>query len=107
MNIRTKILLYFSTTTVLLTGAVLFFINTLFYNYRENEFQQEETTKIETTLRLLSTMKIMDKVMIESLDRITINSLYDEKLLIFDKEKKLIYSSIDDTPIPYFKNILK
>ena len=91
MNIRTKILLYFSTTTVLLTGAVLFFINTLFYNYRENEFQQEETTKIETTLRLLSTMKIMDKVMIESLDRITINSLYDEKLLIFDKEKKLIY----------------
>jgi signal transduction histidine kinase len=106
MSIRTKILLYFSSLTILLIGAVLLFIYTLFSNYREKEFQQEQNIKLQTTLKLLTAVKIFDKAMLESMDQITINSLYDEKLLIFDEDKKLIYSSIDDTPIPFYKNIL-
>ncbi len=33
--------------------------------------------------------------------------MYNEKLLIFNSEKELIYSSIDDTPIHYSKSILQ
>jgi signal transduction histidine kinase len=100
MSIRAKILLYCSIITISLIGMVYFLIYTLFYNYRETAFQQKQTLKIETTLELLTDIKNIDKALIESMDQLTINGLYDEKLLIFDKEKNLIYSSIDDTPIP-------
>ncbi len=106
MSIRTKILLYFSSSTILLIGTVLFFIYTLFYNYREKEFQQELTVKIKTTLKLLTEIKSIDDALVKSMDRITINDMFNEKHLIFDKEKRLIYSSIDDTPIPSYMTIL-
>jgi signal transduction histidine kinase len=106
MSIRAKILLYCSIVTISLVGVVYFLIYTLFYNYREVAFQQNQTLKIETTLQLLTEMKNVDKALIESMDQSTIYSLYDEKLLIFDKEKNLIYSSLDDTPIPFYKSLL-
>lgn len=100
MSIRTKILLYCSAITIILVGIVYFLIYNLFAQYRETAFQQKQELKIETTLELLTDIKNIDKALIESMDQLTINGLYDEKLLIFDKEKKLIYSSLDDTPIP-------
>src|SRR5690606_6565580 len=48
-----------------------------------------------------------DRKIAETIDRLTINDLYNEKLLIFNSEKELIYSSIDDTPIHYSKSILQ
>ena len=99
MSIRTKILLYCSIITIALVGMVYVLIYTLFAQYRETAFQQKQELKIETTLELLTDIKNIDKALIESMDQLTINGLYDEKLLIFDKEKKLIYSSLDDTPI--------
>ncbi|MEI8112658.1 MAG: HAMP domain-containing sensor histidine kinase [Bacteroidia bacterium] len=106
MSIRAKILLYCSIITIALITVVYIMIYTLFYQYREDAFQQKQTLKIETTLELLTDIKIIDQNLIKSMDQLTINSLYDEKLLIFDKEKKLIYSSIDDTPILSFNSFL-
>lgn len=40
------------------------------------------------------------------MDYLTIHDLYDEKLLIFNNNKQLIYSSIDDTPIYLSKKLL-
>jgi signal transduction histidine kinase len=62
--------------------------------------------KIQTTLKLLTEIKTIDKSIIESMDRITINDLYDEKLLLFDENKKLIYASIDDLPVDVDGEIL-
>jgi hypothetical protein len=50
MGIRKKILLYFSLTTISLTGVALIFIYTLFAEYREEEFQQRQKEKIKSTL---------------------------------------------------------
>jgi len=106
MSIRQKILFYFSWVSVLLIGSAFLFIYTLFSEYREQEFQQRQKEKITNTLRFLTDVKKLDANIIKSLDRLTINGLYDEKLLIFDRDKKLIYASIDDTPIPYSNQIL-
>ncbi|MEO9217431.1 MAG: HAMP domain-containing sensor histidine kinase [Bacteroidia bacterium] len=107
MEIRKKILLYFSLTTILLTGIALFFIYTLFAEYREEEFQQRQKDKIKSTLFFLSEIKKADNELTQAIDKLTINDLYNEKLLIFDFKKELIYTSIDDTPIQYSKNILE
>lgn len=106
MGIRKKILLYFSLTTITLTGVTLFLIYILSSEFREEEFQQRQKEKIKTTLFFLSEIKNADKNLTEAFNRLTIHELLNEKLLIFDHNKELIYSSIDDTPIPYSENIL-
>lgn len=107
MGIRKKILFYFSLTSISLTGIALFFIYTLFAQYREEEFQQRQKEKIKSTLFFLSEIKRTDNELTEAIDRLTINDLYNEKLLIFNDQKKLIYSSIDNTPIHYSSSILE
>ena len=92
-------MLYFSVTIISLLGVTLFFIYTLFYEYREEDFQQKQKQKITSTIKFLTEIKQADKSIIQAMDRISINEFYDEKLLIFDYSKKLIYSSIDDLPI--------
>lgn len=99
MSIRRKILLYFSATIISLLGITLFFIYTLFYEYREEEFQQKQKQKITSTIKFLTEIRQADESIIQAMDRISINEFYDEKLLIFDYNKELIYSSIDDLQI--------
>lgn len=106
MEIRNKILLYFSLTTISLTGIALLFIYTLFAEYREEEFQQRQKEKIKSTLFFLSEIKKADNELTEAIDRLTINDIYNEKILIFNTKKELIYSSIDDTPVQYPAAIL-
>lgn len=106
MSIRRKILLYFSVVTICLTGGLLFFIYTLFSEYREEEFQQRQKEKITSTLKFLTEFRQIDERLIEAMDRITIEDMYNEKLLIFDSDKRPVYTSIDDTPIPYPGKIL-
>ncbi len=109
MSIRRKILLYFSATIISLLGMTLFFIYTLFYEYREEEFQQKQKQKITSTIKFLTEIRQVDESIIQAMDRISINEFYDEKLLIFDHSKTLIYSSIDDLQIldEDVNNILK
>ncbi len=106
MSIRRKILLYFSITVICLTGAAFLLIYILFSEYREEEFQQRQKEKVVTTLMLLTEIKQIDERLLQEMDLITIHELYDEKLLIFDENKQLIYSSIDDLQIDIYNHVL-
>ncbi|MEJ1240105.1 HAMP domain-containing sensor histidine kinase [Chryseolinea sp. T2] len=107
MDIKKKIVLYFSSGTIILLAIALVFIYTLFSRFREEEFQQRQVEKIRTTLKFLTEIRNIDQDLIEGMDRITIHDIYDEKLLIFDKSKKLVYSSIDDTPVAFSSDLLE
>lgn len=107
MNIRKKIIIYFSATSILLTGVAFFFIYSLFSNYRTEEFQQRLKDKITTTLKFLVEVQQIDNDLLQTMDKYTINNLYQEKTLIFNEEKKLIYSGIDDTKILFSSDMLK
>lgn len=106
MNIRKKMLLYFSVITIVLLAMTLSIIYFLFSAYREEDFQQRQKEKVYITLQFLSEFQGIDQRILEQMDQISIDDLFNEKLLIFDQNKKLIYTSIDDTPILYSKNIL-
>lgn len=106
MKIRNKILLYFSATSIVLVGVMFFTVFFLFSEYREEDFQQRQKEKIITTLQFISEIEKDESELAEAIDRLTINSLLNEKLLIFDSEKKLIYTSLDDMPISYSNNLL-
>lgn len=106
MSIRRKILIYFFIAIVFLTGIAFLSVYILFSQYREEEFQQRQKERITTTLKFLTEIRDIDEDLLQSMDLITIHHLYDEKLLIFDKDKQLVYSSVDDTPIPYSIQLL-
>lgn len=106
MKIRNKILLYFSSTVIILTLISFGVVYFLFSEYREEEFQQHQLNKISYTIRLVNEHKKMSEELSLLLDEQDINDFYDEKLLIFDQTKTLIFSSIDDLEIIRANQIL-
>ncbi len=106
MKIRIKILIYFSTTVIALTAISLTLVYILFSEYREEEFQQQQRVKINYTIKFLAEYKEMSESLARIMDELTIHDFYDEKLLIFNTEKDLIFSSIDDLPITDYHTIL-
>jgi signal transduction histidine kinase len=106
MKITNKILLYFSSSIIVIATITFLIIYFSFAQYREEEFQQRQKEKIITTLQLITQVQKAESEIIESLNLVNINSLLEEKLLIFNKNKELIYSSLDDVPITYSKDLI-
>ena len=106
MSIRKKILLYFSVVTIVLLAAAQLLIYTLFAEYRVEDFNQQQREKISTTLNLLTEIRHLDATLLQVIDSVTLKELYDEKLLIYNENKDLVYSNIDDTPFESAGEIL-
>lgn len=106
MRLKNKILIYYSGTTIALLAICFLVVYWLFAEYREEDFQQRQKEKILTTFRFITEINKYESELTEAVDRLTINSLLNEKLLIFDSTKTLIYASLDDVPITYSKQLL-
>ncbi len=107
MKIRQKILIYFSILAISLSGGAFILIYTLSSNNRTDEFRQRIKDKTFTKLKFLVEVQQIDHDMLKTIDRNTINSLYQEKTLMYDHNKKLIYESLGDTKIDFPEKILK
>ncbi|HLW07679.1 MAG TPA: hypothetical protein VKY45_08945, partial [Marinilabiliaceae bacterium] len=99
MRIRNKILIYFSSTVVVLLAISLTIIYILFSEYREEEFQQQQYEKIKYTIGLIAEFKEMSEELAYLLDAQDIHDFYDEKLLVFNNEKELVFSSLDSLEV--------
>lgn len=106
MKIKKKILIYFSATVIALTAISLSFIYILFSEYREEQFQQQQNEKIQTTIKLIERIKQESATISYLIDQQDINDFYDEKLLIYDSEKRLIFASLDSLDIDKAESIL-
>lgn len=95
MKIRNKILIYFSSTVILVSAVSLVIVFILFAAHREEEFQQQQFSKIKYTVGLVDQFNKMSAEVSRLLDKQDIHDFYDEKMLIYDQNKKLIFSSID------------
>ncbi len=107
MKLRDKIILYFSSITIISIGLFFIFIYTLFAEYRQQEYQQRLKDKTVTTLVFLAEVREIDNEIVKKIDKYRINDMYQEKVLLFDATKNLIYAGIDDTKIYFSADILK
>jgi two-component system, OmpR family, sensor histidine kinase ArlS len=101
MTIKFRISLFISLLFTILFGIISFVIIVSFSNFRKDEFQERLEEKALTSIKLLIDVKEVDKHLLKTIDQNSINQLYDEKTLIFDKDYNLIYSSLDDTKITW------
>ncbi|MCK9481864.1 MAG: hypothetical protein M0R38_08920 [Bacteroidia bacterium] len=99
MKIRNKILIYFSTTIIILAALTLSAIYILFAEYREEEFQERMNEKVNYSIELIGDYQVRNRELLDLIDKQNIHDFYDEKLLVFDSKKKLVFSSINDLPI--------
>ena len=106
MKIRDKIVAYFSSVVIALVTITFIVIYFLFAAYREEEFQQQQKDKIKYTIKLIVEYKELSENLADMMDELSIHDFYDEKMLIFNKEKELVFSSVDDLEIINYKEIL-
>ncbi|HUH50823.1 MAG TPA: HAMP domain-containing sensor histidine kinase [Flavobacterium sp.] len=106
MKIRNKILIYFSSTVIVLSALSLVLVFILFSAHREEEFQQQQFSKIKYTVGLIDEFEQMSAEVSRLLDKQDIHDFYDEKMLIYDNHKNLVFSSIDSLDIINAKAML-
>lgn len=106
MKIRNKILFYFSSTVIVLSAVSLVIVFILFSEHREEEFQQQQFSKIKYTVGLVDKFHKISAEVSLLLDKQDIHDFYDEKMLIYDNHKNLIFSSIDSLDISKANAIL-
>lgn len=99
MKIRNKILIYFSSTVIAVSALSLVIVFILFSAHREEEFQQQQFSKTKHTIGLIEEFGKISAELSLLLDKQDIHDFYDEKMLIYDNNKKLIFSSIDSLEI--------
>ncbi|MEZ0607060.1 ATP-binding protein [Fibrella sp. WM1] len=106
MTIRNRIALQFS----LIVASILIVFSIVIYlvsaTYRREEFYDRLKNKGRTTVRFLVEVKEVDQDMLKIIDRNTLTALFDEKVLVFDAQNKLIYASVDDQVINYSPALL-
>lgn len=106
MSLKLRFSIFFSLLFSGILGFVLILIISLFSEFRRTEFIDKLKGRSENTLRLLVEVQEVDHNMLKIIDRNTINTLYQEKILIFDLDYNLIYSSIDDEVIQWTTELL-
>ncbi|MBN8651104.1 MAG: HAMP domain-containing histidine kinase [Cytophagales bacterium] len=107
MKIRNRILLFLAGSFPVVLGIALLAVYFSMAEYREEEFLQRLKEKTTTTLRLLIDVQKIDHALLRALDETTINNLYDEKILLFDADGKIIYASVDDTAVLFPLDLLQ
>jgi signal transduction histidine kinase len=78
----------------------------MFSHYRQEEFEIRLAEKAETTIKLLLEVNEIDQQLLKIIDHNTIHRLYNEKVMIFDENMNLVYSSLDDVVLRWDKTDL-
>jgi signal transduction histidine kinase len=101
MNIRARLTLRFS----VIVASILILFSLAVYllsdNYRREEFYNRLVSRAITTGRLIVKVNEVDMNLLRIIDQNSIHALFEEKVLVFDANNKLIYNSLDDFPITY------
>lgn len=107
MTLRKRIVLLYIGLFVAVMVATLAASFLSYTEYREDVFYERLRARIELTVRLQTEIRSMDAHLMRVIDESTIHSMYDEKVVLFDTNDRIVYSSIDDAEVIYSPEILK
>ena len=93
MKVQQKIILAF----LVLTGIILLVSCILIYNVsawqRKQDFKNRLKNRATTTASLLFEVEEVNQSLLKKVDSVTVNSLYNESISIYDNGNKLLYNS--------------
>lgn len=91
MKIKFKIALLFTllvTLIFLLLGIAIYYFSSL---NRQNQFSQRLKNRALTNARLLIELKEMNKPLLKKIDSLTMNLLFEERIMMYDDRNNLVY----------------
>ena len=91
MKIKFKIALIFTllvTLILLVLGIAVYYFSAL---NRQNQFSQRLKNRALTNARLLIELEEMNKPLLKKIDSLTMNLLFEERIMIYDDNNNLVY----------------
>lgn len=106
MKIKNKLTLRF----VIIVAALLVAFSTVIYlvteQYLQNQFLYTLKQKVDITAGVLIKNGAVDSTIVNSIDKHTLNSILNEKILIIDSHSNIHYHSFDGNAHPFHKKFL-
>ena len=97
LKLRSALLFTAIVATILLICYTV--IYALYAEFKKEEFVIRLEEKAITTYKLLVDVKEIDHHLLKLIDKNTLNELYNEKVIVFNKNREVIYSSFDKNDI--------
>jgi two-component system sensor histidine kinase ArlS len=107
MTLKTRISIFVTNLFLVLYLVMAASVILLFSEFRAEEFQNRLRQKAISTIELLIEIKQADQNIIKNIDKQKADNLIDEKTLVFNKEFKLVYSSLYDSAYQWEADALK
>lgn len=107
MSLKRKIALTISIAFSLLFGMVMAVIYLSFNDFRRDEFKERFRQRLEFTSHFISKSKDFEEEAPVFFNENSDNILLNEKILIFNEQKELIYSTIKDRNVTWDNAMLK
>jgi signal transduction histidine kinase len=99
-SLRVRFAIGFSILFTIFLAIALSIVYFSFADFRKEEFYKRIKDRALTTFKFLIEVDQIDLDLLKVIDRNTLNSLYNEKVIIFEGSQ-VIYTSIDDIKIDY------
>lgn len=106
MTLKRKIAFNLSFAFSILFGLVMVIIYILFNGFRKDEFKDRFRKRLDFTVTFIEKSKNFEEEAPLFFDENSDNVLLNEKILIFDANKKLIYSTIKDQNVEWNESLL-
>lgn len=107
MSLKRKIILNLALIFSLVFGVMMILIYISFRDFRKSEFKERFRQRLVFTVHIISQSKNFEadatKFFIEDADDVLLN----EQILIFNQDKKLIYSTLKDQEIQWDSQLLR
>lgn len=107
MSLKRKIALTISIAFSLLLGMVMAVIYLSFNDFRRDEFKERFRQRLEFTTHFISKSRDFEEEAPIFFNENSDNILLNEKILIFNEQKELIYSTIKDRNVTWDTAMLK
>jgi signal transduction histidine kinase len=105
-SLRIRFAIGFSVLFTVFLAIALFIVYVSYADFRKEEFYKRLKDRALTAFKLLIEVEQIDHDLLQVIDKNTLNTLYDEKVMIFEGPK-LIYNSIGDKKIVVDTSLLK
>ena len=106
MSLKRKIALTLSISFSILVGIVMVIIYILFNDFRREEFKERFVQRLEFTSHFILRSKDFEEEAPIFFNENSDNILLNEKILIFNENKELIYSTIKDQKVTWDSKLL-
>jgi two-component system, OmpR family, sensor histidine kinase ArlS len=107
MTLRRRLFFVYVSLLLVIQLGLSAAIYIIYSQYREEVFYDRLENRILLITRLMFEVREMDAQLTRAFDRSTIHSLYDEKVIVFDVNNEVVYSSIDDARVEYTPEVLR